>query len=119
MYSNSLFSEINPQELALILANNDDQNNLQLIDVRELEEVAIANIPQFMIILPLSQFHQWSSKIKTELDQNKETIVMCHHGIRSGQMCQWLVNQGFTKVKNLTGGIDYYALTVDSNIPRY
>lgn len=112
----SSLPEINPQELATLLAENDD--NLQLIDVREPSEVAIASLPNFTI-LPLSQFEQWSSKINTELDSQKETIVMCHHGMRSAQMCQWLINNGFTNVKNLSGGIDAYSLTVDSTIPRY
>jgi rhodanese-related sulfurtransferase len=48
-----------------------------------------------------------------------ETLVICHHGIRSLQMCQWLQSQGFTNVKNINGGIDAYSLLVDSNIPRY
>jgi rhodanese-related sulfurtransferase len=34
-------------------------------------------------------------------------------------MCQWLINQGFTQVKNITGGIDAYSLIVDRSIPRY
>lgn len=108
--------EISPQELATLLAENNQ--DIQLIDVRELEEVAIASIPEFTI-LPLSQFNQWSGKITTEFDMEKETIVMCHHGMRSAQMCQWLLNNQFTNVKNLSGGINAYSLEIDSNIPRY
>jgi rhodanese-related sulfurtransferase len=44
---------------------------------------------------------------------------MCHHGMRSAQMCQWLTQQGFTNVKNIVGGIDAYSVGVDSSIPRY
>jgi rhodanese-related sulfurtransferase len=44
---------------------------------------------------------------------------MCHHGIRSAQMCQWLMNQGFTNVKNVAGGIDAYSILVDHSIPQY
>jgi rhodanese-related sulfurtransferase len=91
---------------------------LQLIDVREPEELAIASLEGFMP-LPLSQFSEWSGQINTLLDPHVETIVMCHHGMRSAQMCQWLVNQGFTNVKNLAGGIDAYADVVDSSVPRY
>lgn len=109
-------SEINVQDLAQILAEN--HSELQLIDVREPHEVAIASLPNFKV-LPLSQFAQWSDKINTELNPETETIVMCHHGVRSAQMCQWLMNNGFTNVKNLTGGIDAYSLRIDDNIPRY
>lgn len=108
--------EITAQELAIILANND--GDIQLIDVREPEEVAIASIPGFTI-LPLSQFQYWSEKITIKFNPNQETIVMCHHGVRSAQMCQWLLNNGFTDVKNLTGGINSYSLSVDSSIPLY
>ncbi|HCF28006.1 MAG TPA: rhodanese-related sulfurtransferase, partial [Cyanobacteria bacterium UBA11049] len=34
-------------------------------------------------------------------------------------MCHWLSTQGFTNVKNLSGGIDAYSVMVDPNIPRY
>ncbi|MHC5832212.1 MAG: rhodanese-like domain-containing protein, partial [Nostoc sp.] len=42
-----------------------------------------------------------------------------HHGIRSAQMCQWLIAQGFTNVQNISGGIDAYSLLVDPSIPQY
>jgi len=91
---------------------------LQLIDVRESEEVAIASIANFDV-LPLSQFARWADTILVRFDPHVETLVMCHHGIRSAQMCQWLQQQGFTNVKNVAGGIDAYSLAVDSTIPRY
>jgi len=91
---------------------------LQLIDVREPEELAIAQLEGFTN-LPLSRFAEWSGQINTSLDPHAETIVMCHHGMRSAQMCQWLLNQGFTNVKNLVGGIEAYACQVDDSVPRY
>jgi rhodanese-related sulfurtransferase len=91
---------------------------VQLIDVREPWEVETAAIAGF-INLPLSQFAQWEGRIHELLDPEAETIVLCHHGIRSAQMCYWLMGQGFTQVKNLSGGIDAYTLEVDPAIPRY
>ncbi|WP_217652015.1 rhodanese-like domain-containing protein [Hydrococcus rivularis] len=109
-------SQISVEELALRLAKRDSQ--LQLIDVREPEEVEIAYLEGFEV-LPLSQYEQWSQQIKTRFDPDVETLVMCHHGVRSAQMCQWLQNNGFTNVKNVAGGIDAYSLLVDPNVPRY
>ena len=86
--------------------------------MREPEEVAIASLASFTI-LPLSQYREWSPTIATQFNPQAETLVICHHGIRSLQMCQWLQSQGFTNVKNINGGIDAYSLLVDSNIPRY
>ncbi len=94
------------------------QEPLQLIDVREPEELEIAQIERFTN-LPLSQFAEWSGQIQTQFDPHAETIVLCHHGVRSAQMCYWLQSQGFTHLKNVSGGIEAYAVRVDSNIPRY
>lgn len=110
-------AQISVKELAQRL-NNGDIEGLQLIDVREMHEVAIAHLPGFDI-LPLSQFDQWAAQIQTRFDPHTETLVLCHHGIRSAQMCQWLALQGFTDVKNITGGIDAYATQVDASIPQY
>ncbi len=109
-------ARISVEEFANRVANGDSE--LQLIDVREPEELAIAQLPSF-INLPLSEFAEWSGNIQTQLDPHTETIVMCHHGMRSAQMCAWLLNQGFTNVKNLTGGIDAYAATIDPMVPLY
>ena len=108
--------EITVRELARQIAENAE--SLQLIDVREPEETSLAFIEGFTI-LPLSQFSQWSETITTRFDPEAETIVLCHHGIRSAQMCQWLLSQGFSNVKNVAGGIDAYSVMVDRNIPRY
>lgn len=108
--------EISVEELAVRLREGDE--NLQLIDVREHQEVAIASIEGFAI-LPLSEFAQWSVQISVQFNPQAETLVMCHHGMRSAQMCQWLLNAGFTNVKNIAGGINAYSLLVDPTIPRY
>jgi rhodanese-related sulfurtransferase len=108
--------EIGVEELASRLASTTD--GIQLIDVREPDEVAIAHVDGFEV-LPLSEFNSWSDQIQTRFDPHAETLVMCHHGVRSAQMCQWLMNQGFTNVKNVVGGIDAYSILVDASVPRY
>lgn len=108
--------EMTAQELEQCIATSTEK--LQLLDVREPLEVQMASIAGFAV-LPLSRFEEWSGNIHSRFDKDTETIVMCHHGIRSAQMCQWLIEQGFTKVKNLAGGIDAYSLLVDETVPRY
>ncbi|MEC4894307.1 MAG: rhodanese-like domain-containing protein [Oscillatoria sp. PMC 1051.18] len=108
--------EITVEELATLRSQND--RPVQLIDVREPAEAAIALIDGF-VLLPLSEFPQWSEQIPVRFDPNVETLVICHHGYRSAQMCHWLRSQGFTNVKNILGGIDAYSLRVDPSIPRY
>ncbi len=113
--TSSPFKTISVTELAKYMAAGE---KIQMIDVREPEELAIASLPNFAN-LPLSQFAEWSEQIATQLDPDVETIVICHHGIRSAQMCQWLIQQGFTDVSNVVGGIEEYAARVDSDVPRY
>ena len=91
---------------------------LQLIDVREVPEIEIAAVEGFERY-PLSQFGEWSSQLPNQLDPHAETYVICHHGMRSAQMCQWLAQQGFINVTNIAGGIDAYSNFVDASIPRY
>lgn len=107
--------EIDVNQLATLLGSN---QSLQLIDVREKSEVALAQIPGFALY-PLSEFEQWSEQILRDLQPEVETIIICHHGMRSAQLCQWLTMRGFSEVKNVNGGIDAYSRMVDSSIRRY
>ncbi|MGD1911665.1 MAG: rhodanese-like domain-containing protein [Rivularia sp. (in: cyanobacteria)] len=109
-------NQITVEELAKRLSS--DKSSIQLVDVREPQEVTTASIEGF-VNLPLSEFSQWASDIQTRLDAHRETLVLCHHGVRSAQMCQWLTSQGFTNVKNITGGIDAYSMLIDSSVPQY
>ncbi len=100
------------------LADLPSELAVQLVDVREPEELAIARIDGF-INLPLSQFESWGNQIHSLLDLNTETLVLCHHGVRSMQMCHWLTQQGFTNVKNIANGIDAYSQLVDDSVALY
>jgi rhodanese-related sulfurtransferase len=105
-------------EVAVEGAATVSQQTLQLIDVREPQEEAIASLPGFTLF-PLSQSEQWMAPLLEQLDPHGETYVLCHHGMRSAQMCQWLMSQGFTAVNNIQGGIEAYAIEVDPSVPRY
>ena len=109
------FQSMSVETLAQRLAAGDD---LQLVDVREPDELALASLPGFLN-LPLSQFGVWGDSIHSQLEVGKETAVLCHHGMRSAQMCAWLAQQGFTNLHNISGGIDAYAMVVDRSVPRY
>jgi rhodanese-related sulfurtransferase len=108
--------QITVEELATRLASGDPDQ--QLVDVREPAELALAQIPGFMN-LPLSKSGVWSQNIQAHLDPTKSTLVLCHHGMRSAQMCGWLIEQGFASVENISGGIDAYAIRVDPGVGRY
>jgi rhodanese-related sulfurtransferase len=105
------YQSISPNELAERLKNKED---FRFIDVRELHEYEIAHV-EAAELLPLTQFNEWIGTLKPE----KEIVVMCHHGIRSANVCMFLVRNGFEKVWNLDGGIDAWTAEVDSGVPRY
>jgi rhodanese-related sulfurtransferase len=86
----------------------------KFIDVREPLEYEIARIEEAEL-LPMSRFNEWIGTLKPE----DETVVMCHHGIRSANICMFLIRNGFENVSNLEGGIDLWSATVDENVPRY
>lgn len=100
---------------------SDDVNNVQLIDVREIKELEKASLPRFLN-LPMGEYGSWADEFDNggfNLEKDKETIVMCHHGVRSANFCSFLGQQGFTNVRNLIGGIDAYAKKIDPSVPLY
>ena len=110
---------ISVTELQTLLEASAD-GEIQLIDVREPRELAIANLNHLGFQnYPLGSYEQWESSIIDELKPGVPTYVLCHHGIRSAQMTAWLLNQGFTDVTNISGGIDAWSNQVDTTIPQY
>jgi len=87
---------------------------LRLIDVREPAEFELARV-EGAELMPLSRIHEWAGA----LDPAEEIVFMCHHGIRSAQVCAFLARQGFGKLHNLAGGIDRWSLELDPTVPRY
>ena len=56
---------------------------------------------------------------ENELDPNKEIIVQCKSGKRSARVCEFLLKNSFTNVKNLKGGILEWAKYIDPSIIVY
>ena len=99
------------EELKVLLDNNDKP---LLLDVREKWEYDICHI-QGSVNLPMSEI---MNKLDN-LDKNQDTVVLCHHGMRSLQVANYLENAGFNKVSNLEGGIDAWANSIEPGMPRY
>jgi adenylyltransferase/sulfurtransferase len=104
--------EITATELKERLDKGDD---IQLIDVREDHEVAIARIPN-AIHIPMAQVF---NRID-EIDPDRETVVHCKGGGRSARVIEALQRSGFTgKLVNLKGGILGWSNEVDPEVPKY
>jgi rhodanese-related sulfurtransferase len=102
---------ISPKELK---ARLDKGDNLVLLDVREQWEYDLARLTNSTLI-PLSTLPHSISK----LNRDTEIIAICHHGMRSADATNFLLQQGFPNVKNLVGGIDAWSAQVDGAVPRY
>lgn len=85
-----------------------------LLDVREQWEFDICHIENSEL-LPMSVLASQTD----ELDPERETVVICHHGIRSLQVCHYLEHLGFTNLINLEGGVEAWAHSVDLDMPKY
>lgn len=113
-------SQANPQAMAEITATElkqqlDSGANVQLLDVREPNEVAIARIPD-SIHIPLAQVINRMS----EIDPNRDTVVHCKMGGRSARAIQALKTAGFAgNLTNLKGGITAWSNEVDPTVPKY
>ncbi|GAX80059.1 hypothetical protein CEUSTIGMA_g7498.t1 [Chlamydomonas eustigma] len=111
--------QMEPSALLEMLSNPALREDVQFIDVREEWEAEQSRLPYFKLY-PLSTFEQWKITISSKLDFKKETVVLCHHGVRSMQMSNFLVSEaGFSDVKNVTGGIHAYSIQADSTVPQY
>ena len=103
--------EISVRELKRKLANPDA---VQLIDVRELVEYQIVHLPE-AVLIPLNDVPGQMDA----LDPNRDTVIYCHHGMRSMQAAHYLYQNGFQNVKSLAGGIDQWAAEIDPTLNRY
>ena len=86
----------------------------RLIDVREPHEAAICSIPGAELI-PAAQFAQQLG----EFDPNEEIVVHCKSGGRSARAVQMMQHRGFTKARNLTGGVLAWVNEIDPSQPKY
>jgi rhodanese-related sulfurtransferase len=104
--------EISPEELQRRLQAGHD---LQLIDVREPEEYDYCHLPGSQL-LPLGELPRRAQEIRAE----GPVVVICHHGVRSGQAAGYLRHRlARTNVLNLRGGVAAWAERVDPTFPTY
>jgi sulfur-carrier protein adenylyltransferase/sulfurtransferase len=107
-----MMPEISATELKQRLDNGDD---IQIIDVREANEVAIGKLPG-SIHIPLGQILNRMS----EIDPSRETVVHCKMGGRSARAIEALQRSGYSgNLMNLTGGILAWSNDVDPSVPKY
>jgi rhodanese-related sulfurtransferase len=104
--------EITPGEVRRKL---DTDQPLVLLDVREPVELQMAHI-EGALHIPMGEI---AMRANQELDRDAHIVVVCHHGVRSLNVTNWLRQQGFEKVQSMRGGIDRWSREVDAKVPTY
>jgi len=88
--------------------------NVTLVDVRPADERAIAAVG-----VPFKSFDGNGRAELEGLPKDTPLAFLCHHGGRSAQAAEQFRTLGFTKVFNVTGGIDAWSDEVDNGVPKY
>lgn len=105
--------QLRARQLADWLAD-DSRRRPVLLDVREPWEVELCSLPGAqpipMHLVPLRC---------GELDPADDIVVICHHGVRSMQVANFLAGEGYGSLFNLVGGVDAWAGEVDPTMRRY
>ncbi|MHB1353260.1 MAG: rhodanese-like domain-containing protein [Thiobacillus sp.] len=103
--------QLRPRELAAYLEAG---HAPILLDVRERWEWELCRLPG-AILIPMGELAARAA----ELDRDAETVVICHHGVRSFHAARFLEAAGFGNVVNLSGGVAAWADEVDPAMARY
>lgn len=106
-----MIDEVSPKDLKGRL---DRREPVTVLDVRDGWERRICSI-EHSVHIPLEEIEHRLE----ELQPDEEIVVYCHHGVRSAAVVGYLRGRGFPNVKNLAGGVDYWARTVDPGMRRY
>ena len=105
-----------PKVRNLTPAQADEQaraGTLTIVDVRPADERALASLA-----IEHTTFDDGTDAIEA-LPKDTPLAFLCHHGGRSAQAAEQFRALGFTKVHNITGGIDAWAQQLDSSIGTY
>ena len=85
-----------------------------LLDVRQDWETKLCRLEN-SIHIPIEEI-----ALRTEeLSPESEIVVYCHQGVRSAAVAEYLRSLGFSNAKNLAGGLDSWARSVDPSMRRY
>lgn len=116
-----MISHVHPADLdAWLAANAPDagQEPPLVLDVREPWEIQTASVQPEGFALACIPMGELAARV-AELDPDRPTACLCHHGVRSLRVANFLAHHGFGKVVNLSGGIEAWSQQRDPRVPRY
>ena len=93
-----------------------------VLDVREPWELQTASVRAdgfTLLHIPMRDVAAQLTELQQTHGPDHPIACLCHHGIRSLHVADYLVQNGFTQVVNLDGGIDAWSQQVDPSVPAY
>jgi rhodanese-related sulfurtransferase len=93
-----------------------------LLDVREDWELSRARIVDNRFhALPMSRLGREGTVALPPAAKAPQTeiLVLCHQGVRSATVADWLKSQGWTNVFSVSGGLEEYARRIDPSVGSY
>jgi rhodanese-related sulfurtransferase len=93
-----------------------------VLDVREPWEVQTASVKPVgftLLTIPMREMPARLAELQSSHGTAQPIACLCHHGMRSLQVANYLAQGGFSEVVNLQGGIDAWSQQFDPSVPRY
>ena len=110
-------ADLPPAEIGVAEARERlESGGARVIDVRDPDEFAYCRLPGAELIPLATVPADAAAKLP---DKSAESIVYCHHGMRSLHAVGQLRALGYTNARSLAGGIDRWSREVDPDVPRY
>jgi len=91
------YEDVNAEQAKALMEQTTD---LVILDVREPFEYEDGHL-KGATLMPMGELEQRLN----ELDKNRAILVVCATGARSSAVASFLAENGFSKVKNLSGGL--------------
>ena len=113
-----MIDQVQPAQLQDWIASQAPNGAAVVLDVREAWEVQTACVTAQGFELIKIPMHTIPPRLQ-ELNRDQPIACLCHHGARSMQVAAFLVQQGFSHVANITGGINAWSSQVDATVPTY
>lgn len=114
-----MIDHVRPAQLTDWLAAAPEGSAPLVLDVREPWELQTASVSPAegfeFVAIPMGQLPERLA----ELDPTRPIACLCHHGMRSLRVANFLEHHGFEQIANITGGIDAWSQERDPAVPRY
>ena len=113
-----MITQVRPSQLQQWLQSARTKGAPVVLDVREPQELAIASVQPDgfeLLTIPMGSIPARLS----ELDPTQPIACLCHHGMRSMNVANYLHAQGFEHVVNIAGGIHAWSAELDPRVAVY